>query len=370
MADLFRVASLSGFFPTMQALGVDPAPVLKEVGLSPRMLGDAELMIPALLAIRLLERAASLANCATFGLRMAESREIANLGAISLLIAHQPTLRAALFALMHYRNRINSTLVLHIDDVGDTVLIREDFSLAQPEPLQQSSDLALGVLARLCKNILGDNWRAQSVCFTHAAPPAAEMPIYQRLFGCRPEFGSEFNAIVIDPRDLDRPNQRADPALAEHARKLIESVMSAERHSVAQQVEQSILLLMPSGLANIQTCSDMLGMTVRTLQRNLDSEGATFSALLNKAREQLATKYLANRRNRITDIAEMLGYSSIGAFTRWHIEAFGMTPSQRKRAIGAHSDLPRPAPNHPSEGLVTAATTLWPRRSRAFTRPR
>jgi AraC-like DNA-binding protein len=332
MAELVRVAALSGFFPTMQVLGVDPAPLLKEVGLSPRMFGNTEQMIPARPAIRLLERAAEVTKCATFGLRMAESRSIANLGATSLLIAHQPTLRAALSALMLYRNRINSTLVLHLDDYGDSILIREDFSLEQPEPLQQSSDLALGVLARLCKSVLGDDWRAHSVCFTHAAPPYLEMPIYRRLFGCRPEFNSEFTGVLIDPRDLDRPNQRADDELAEHARQLIETVMSTERHSIAQQVEQSILLLMPAGLANIQTCSDMLGITVRTMQRNLGLEGATFKVLLNKAREQLSIKYLSNPRTRITDVAQMLGYSSIGAFTRWHIQAFGMTPSEQRGA--------------------------------------
>lgn len=339
MAELVRVAALSGFFPVMQALGADPAPLLKEVGLSRRMLGNPELMIPAQPAIRLLERAAVVTHCATFGLHMAESREMANLGAISLLIAHQPTLRSALLALMQYRNRINSALVLQLEDFSDSVLVREHISLGRAEPVQQSSDLALGVLARLCKNVVGDGWQAASVCFTHAAPPAAEMPIYRRLFGCKPEFNSEFSGIVINLRDLDRPNQRADPALAEHARKLIESVMSAERHSIAQQVEQSILLLMPAGLANIQTCSDMLGLTVRTLQRNLDTEGTSFSALLNQAREQLATKYLSNRQNRITDVAQLLGYGSIGAFTRWHNEAFGMTPSQRKKAMWAMTDF-------------------------------
>ncbi|MEQ1724316.1 MAG: AraC family transcriptional regulator [Sphingopyxis sp.] len=332
MAELVRVAALSGFFPTMQAFGADPAPLLKEAGLSPRMLDNAEQMIPARPAMRLLERGAEVTGCATFGLRMAESRGIANLGATSLLIAHQPTLRAALSALALYRNRINSTLVLLLDDFGDSILIREDFSLDLPEASRQASDLAIGVLAGLCKSVLGDDWHAESVCFTHGAPPVIEMPIYRRLFGCRPEFNSEFNGIIIHPRDLDRPNQRADPALAEHARMLIETVMSPERHSVAQQVEQSILLLLPAGFANIQMCGDLLGQTVRTLQRNLDAEGASFSALLNKARLQLATKYLSNRRNRITDVAEMLGYRSIGAFTRWYVQSFGETPSKRRGA--------------------------------------
>ena len=110
--------------------------------------------------------------------------------------------------------------------------------------------------------------------------------------------------------------------------------MSTERHSAAQQVERSILLLMPVGLANIQTYSDMLGITARTLQRNLDLEGASFSVSLNRAREQLSTKYLSNPRTRITDFAEMWGYGSIGAFTRWHTENFGVTPRQRRRVLG------------------------------------
>lgn len=223
--------------------------------------------------------------------------------------------------------------MLHVEDLGDSILIREDFSLSEPEASRQASDLALGVLARLFKDVLGDDWQAESVCFPHSAPPTAEMAVYRRLFGCRPDFDSEFHGIVINPNDLDKPNQRADAALAEHARSLIESVMSVERHSVSQQVEQSILLLMPAGLANIQTCSEMLGMTVRTLQRNLDAEAASFSALLNKARTQLATKYLSNPRTRITDVAEMLGYSSIGAFTRWHIQAFGSPPSKRRATV-------------------------------------
>ena len=39
------------------------------------------------------------------------------------------------------------------------------------------------------------------------------------------------------------------------------------------QVEQLIKLLLPSGRASIQTCAASMGMTVRTLQRALDSEG-------------------------------------------------------------------------------------------------
>jgi AraC-like DNA-binding protein len=66
------------------------------------------------------------------------------------------------------------------------------------------------------------------------------------------------------------------------------------------------------------------------LQRRLDAEGVSFSDILGQARMQLATQYLTNPRMWITDIADMLGYSSIGAFIRWHAQVFGVPPRQAR----------------------------------------
>ena len=328
MAELMRVAALTGYLATMRELGIDPRALLRDVGLSQDHLSNPEHLISAVAAIRLLERSAQLSGCITLGLRMAEVRSLADLGATSLLIAHQPTLRNALAALSEFRNRINSTLVLHIEEFGDQVVLREDFSLRNPEPARQASNLALGVLARMCSSVMGDHWTPNTVCFSHDSPAQAEQPILLRLFRCRPEFNSEFNGIVIDARDLDRANAKADTALAGYARQLIETVMSPSMRSASQDAEEFIMLTLPAGKATIQACAKSMGVTVRTLQRMLDVDGVTFSELLNRARMQLSTQYLANPRIRITDVADMLGYGSIGAFTRWHVQNFGMPPRE------------------------------------------
>lgn len=328
MSEVVRVAALTGYFPAMAEFGVDPRPLLREVGLAPDLLANPEQLIPARAVARLLERSATATGCVTLGLRMAEGRALGNLGATSLLIAHQPTLRQALAALSEFRARVNSTLTLHFQEGPKETILREDFSLHRPEPNRQASDLALGVLAGLCMAVLGDGWAPRSVCFAHQRPPQAEMPVVSRLFRCPAEFDCELNALIIDSRDLDRPNRAADTALAVHARQLLQTVQDADEHTVAQDVEQLIKLLLPSGRATIQTCAASLGATVRTLQRTLDAEGESFSKLLNQARMQLAAQYLANPRMRVTDVAEMLGYGSIGAFTRWHAQAFGMPPRQ------------------------------------------
>ena len=171
MTEVVRVAALTGYLETAAGLSMDPRPLLKEQGLTADLLVNPEQPIPARAAIRLLERSAAESGCLTFGLRMAEGRALANLGATSLLIAHQPTLRQALIALRDFRARINSTLVLDVEDHGSDIILREDFSLRRPEPSRQSSNLALGVLMRLCTEVLGESWAPQLVCFSHSAPP-------------------------------------------------------------------------------------------------------------------------------------------------------------------------------------------------------
>lgn len=333
MSETVRVATLTGYSETMASFGKEPSPLLREQGLAPDLLRNSEGFIPARAVIRLLERSAEVTGCITFGLHMAEGRTLANLGAASLLIAHQPTLGQALGTMSEFRARINSTLILHIETFGDTVILREDFALRRPEPSRQASDLAVGVLGHLCRSVMGPAWRPESVCFTHAALPLTESGIIGRVFGCPASYDAEFNGLVLRSSDLEIVNHRADEELAGQARRLLGAPSGTEMPTTSQDVDQLIRLLLPTGRANIATCAASLGVTTRTLQRELDREGTSFTKLLNDARAQLAIQYLANPRMRITDIADILGYTTVGAYTRWHLQNFGRTPREHRRIV-------------------------------------
>ena len=116
--------------------------------------------------------------------------------------------------------------MLHIEEQGGEVILREDFALRRPEPMRQSSNLALGVLTRLCAAVLGDDWSPRMVCFSHEAPPPSAMARFYSLFRCPSQFNCEFNGIIVLVSELDRPNLKADSQLALHARYLLEAVMS------------------------------------------------------------------------------------------------------------------------------------------------
>ena len=329
--ELVRAAALTGYFAVADELRLETLPLMRRNGLSRSMLDNPEQMIPARSVIRLMEESAEAAGCLTFGLRMAEKRGIADLGMVSLLIAHQTTLRDALSVLTQFRNRINTNLALRIEEFEGMVLLRESFVFDPPMPSRQADDLALGVLDQLCRSVLGTSWNPIAICLPYEQPPVPERPVFLRMFSCPLEFNAEFEGILLHRADLELANPRADPALAEHARNMVAAIIDPGERSVVQEVEQAIQIMLPSGRASVSTIADSLGMTVRTLQRRLDSEGAQFSDLLDRVRVRELNRHLAQRRLRLTDIADLLGYSSLSAFSNWYRSRFNEAPSEARR---------------------------------------
>lgn len=328
---LTRAAALSGFTATTGALGVDGFAILRQVGLSPAMIANSEAMLPAEAVMGALDLAAERSHTVTFGLRMAERRSLADMGPVSLLLAHQPTLREAFAALARFRSRINPSLAMRLEEGSEIAIVHQELASPPGRDLRQSADLALGILARICASVLQQSWRPESVNFTYAPPPPAERQVYSRVFGCPARFEADFTGLVLPASMLDQPGPHADAGLAQHATSLLDMAMLPAPASTAMEAEQAILALLPSGRAALGPVARTLGLSARTLQRRLAAEGQDFSAVLSHAREQRLRSLLANPALRLTDIAGLLGYSSQAAFSRWYQRSHGTTPSSRRR---------------------------------------
>jgi AraC-like DNA-binding protein len=332
MTRLFRAASLTNYLEVAQHLGLNPQAELARVGLSKAMLQDPEYLIPVPAAVQLLENSAADSGCQTFGLRMAESRQLSDLGAISLLLTHQPTLRDALAVLVQYRHLMNRSLAIFVEEVGNHVVIREEIVTDVPGQQRQATELALGVIARLCANLLLQHWRPLSVHFVHDAPD--DLRLHRRLFGCDIQFGAEFNGIACLASAFNAPNPNADQAMARMARRYLDSLPPDDERSLEFEVRQAAYLLLPMGRATVEQIAQSLGMNVRTLQRRLIDKGVTFTDLVNEVRRDLVQRYMQNPGYSMARIASLLGYSVPSSFTRWFAAEFGVTPAKWREAKG------------------------------------
>jgi len=84
--------------------------------------------------------------------------------------------------------------------------------------------------------------------------------------------------------------------------------------------------LPPQGQARQALVAAKVGMGQRTLARRLAAECSSFAMILTDTRSALADRYLADRTLAILQIAWLLGYADVSAFTHAFQRWTGLTP--------------------------------------------
>jgi AraC-like DNA-binding protein len=330
MTALVRSAALTHFAELAAARGLDARALVASAGLPPRCLSDPDLMVLAHQVGRLLESAAAQAREPAFGVLLAESRRLSNLGPLALLVRDEPTLRRALETLMHHIHVHNEAVAVTVDEHGGLVVIRTELTADGVGSIRQATELVVGVTFRVLQVFMGNSWRPRLVCFTHGAPPS--LAVHRRVLGPAVEFGHEFNGIVCNAADLDAPNPGADPVLARYSRRLLQPTL-ARSARMADRVRQLIVLLLPRGLCRVEVVAHHLGLDRRTVHRKLDAEGTSFSALVEAERRELATRYVEGTDRPLTEVAALLGFTAPSAFSRWHATSFGSSAARRRAEV-------------------------------------
>lgn len=328
MTSLVRSACLTNFADIAARCSLGALDLVQEVGLPARALEDPDLKVPALAVGQLLELAAARGGEPAFGLRMAESRRLSNLGYLGMLVRDEPTLRSALEALMQNIRLHTDALALRLEQVGELVTLHEELVAEDGEALHQLMELIVGSTFGVLCILMGQHWRPKLVCFSHYAPGSDLM--HRRVFGKAIEFDHEFSGIVLGASDLDAENSGADPGMVRYARALLEPVLGAQA-PLSDRIRQLAVLLLPRGQCRVEVVAQELGVDRRTVARGLASEGTTFSQLIDDMRRELLRRYLRTRSQSLRDIASLLGFSSPSAFARWHRQQFGVTARSRLR---------------------------------------
>lgn len=353
MPSLIRSGSLTNYADVARKAGLDPARMLAQYKLPQRCLRDPELRVPIDRVRELLEGSAEASGVEAFGLLMAETRQLSNLGPVGLLVREQPTLRQALQALARYTRLLNEALFLTIEETGDVVVLREELIVGRAGPIRQSTELAIGVVFRMMRAYLGPDWRPRRVCFAHDAP--ADRSIHERVFGRNIEFGADFNGVVCARSDLERPNRDADPQMARYASQLIDAGLARTRPRMIAQVRELIAMLLGSGRCTIDLVAQHLGVDRRTVHRQLNSESQTYSALLDEVRRELAVRYMKNRDRPLAEVSSLLGFSAPSGFSRWYRSQFSVAPSVRRAAEHVQPHRGGPSAAGGRRGRRTAA---------------
>lgn len=326
MSYYLRSASLTNYVDVARAVGLDPHQMLRAAKISRNALLDPDIRIPAEHVGRLLENSARAARADDFGLRMAEQRQFSNLGPLAFVVREEATLRRALESMVRYMGLQNEALAMRVEEAEGLVLIRLQILSDAPGSLRQATELAAGVMFRMLTLFLGPAWRPRSICFTHGAPDS--MATCQRVFGMPALYNQDFDGIVCVAQDLEAPLPSYDPVMAQQVKRYLGTLLAQSDTNMTDKVRKLVHALLPSGMCSVDRVAQQLGVDRRTVHRWLVQDGTTYSDVVNEARTILVRRYIENRSRPLSEVATLLGFSSLSAFSRWFAVRFGCSVSK------------------------------------------
>jgi AraC-like DNA-binding protein len=327
VADTIRAAVLTGYAELARLVGLDPLRMLDAAGIPRVALTDPDLRIPTGAARDLIE--ASGRGAEDFSLRMSELRTPSVMGPVALIAREQPDVRSVIEAIARHLGLHSQATTFRIEDAGDLVIVQVRTHFPTPGPTRQSVELGLGQLMRILRQYLGPNWRPVSVSLVHGPPKS--MDTHHRIFGPNVAFDQDFDGVVCTQADLERPNPSADPEMARQIERYVEGLADAAQAPLPDRVREMIRDLLPTGRAVVDVVARRMGADPRTLQRQLAATGTSFIDLLQEVRMELSGPYLEESERPLVEIAELLGFSALSPFSRWHRTHYGCSASDRRK---------------------------------------
>lgn len=83
----------------------------------------------------------------------------------------------------------------------------------------------------------------------------------------------------------------------------------------------------------IKVTSHLIGIPVRTLQRQLKKSGISYSQLVQQTRLKMACHLISNSDSKVKEIASALGYNDVGSFSRAFKKWTNMSPREYRQKL-------------------------------------
>lgn len=216
-------------------------------------------------------------------------------------------------------------------------------SFSFPDHFGPYAQFAYGFMGYLCGRIerVGSEGQALVRMEMSAKQPRHSSAFLERHSG-QIAFDAEENRILLPLQSLQRVPESADPILFRivemAALQELEAVgtPATKTSAIAEKISQGLR----AGDCSIEYVASSLGMSNRSLQRALENEGTSYRKVHDDVRRSIAQRYLVDTDIPIKEIAFLLGFSEVSAFSRAVRNWFGLAPRALRRQPS--SGMPKP----------------------------
>lgn len=322
-------AVLNGSADLIMELGGDALEIAQRSKIPPGALYRGDIPVLGYSMTDFFELAAAECEYRCFGICLAERQREDPLGVLGAFLDSARTVGEMLTDLATHFDVFSEAAVVALEHTDGGVITTFEGRAGRCESEVQMVEFALARTIHSIRRQSEPDWSPVAVMLRHSAPQ--ELARHHEVFGPGLMFEQDRNGIFYDQAILGKvwrgrvARSRAD---AIHALRLADA---ARKPLMTARVEVAMRSRMNLSEATIEFVTANLGISARTLQRKLAEEQTSFRAIRNTVRADLALKYIKQSCLRLTQIAEILGYSELSAFDhafkRWH----GVSPISLRR---------------------------------------
>lgn len=310
------------------ANGVDSAALLRAWGIDPDGLdaGDRRLRIDQVLGYLEAVEQALLERDPAAGLAANEYWHPSKFGPLGYAWLTSDSLVAAFRRLERYSRIVSEGVQVGLKADEEELVVSFDFVQSWRAPLLRN-DVTLASVLAMCRNQVGPDFIPERVELAH--PPPADREPYEALFRCPLSFDRAVSALVVAREQADRRSAVSYARMERlHDQVMVEYLAHLSDDEIVERARVAIREVLPSGELSDAAVADKLHLSSRTLQRRLKAQGTSFKALLTEVRTELADQFLRENRHSLSEIAFLLGFSELSAFSRAFRRWKGVSPSQ------------------------------------------
>lgn len=325
---------LAGIGAFLASRGVRYGDVLSAAGLTPEDVDPADHKeVPLDQVIAIFDAAAGLTKSPCFGAEWAEEFPASATGAYGYLLMNAATVEEALRVTIRYLSLVIHPVAIELEFSDGEASLSWRLSPSLQSRATQYILFAAGATISRLRAVAEGDWNPHHVEF-----PFPELPckgVLKRLIGAPVVFDRPITRIVMSVDTLARRNHHADPRLFELIKELGDRLLRERvtETPTAMKVRRAIMTRLGMSDVSLDTIAALLDISPRTLQSRLATDGTSFEAILQITKQQLAEGYLRDTDLTLTEIALLLGFSELSAFTRASLRWFKMPPSALRQQL-------------------------------------
>jgi len=325
---LIRLSAVNPLLLELQKRHCDVSSLLQQFDLPTNVPASAELFAAADTIYEVVEQCGATSGDSLFGFSVGSALSIEDWGVMSLPASRSKTVGELLTQISLHTSEHSSSTDYYLKTQGGTSSFGFRRAIRPRCRPAHNDAFYFGLLLRLLKFSVRENWDASRVLFRVAAPEH----VPKDVSGCRVVEGDWLGVAVtfptewlFEPFDSGQPgDQPAESGAKGVPRSLVDSIRAALRPHLHDEH------------LTAEKASRLCGFERRRLAKELRDHGTTISKELALVRAECAGAALVSSDRPVADIAAEVGFSDPNVFSR----AFKKWTGQSPRAYRRHHKSP------------------------------